>query len=302
MSGQLLMFSPPTWTGLRSVTSLLASVGGPMHSGSPDGRKINQSGQPRVRANRSVKPVSNWEQKTRATYGRCFDVWLAGADLQQSLASKLHQRLAAFGSPEFELTWRDWDMQSGPQICALRASGRRKSDNGSTGWPTPQTAEPGGPPRPSQSGNESQDGILRQNRTVEAVAGWPTPDTNKRGGPQSPEKRKSGGHSVNLQDAVTMAGYHTPCARDYRQSSRSKQGLVPQCHRVFGVTPSGTTAPTEKPAALVLNPRFSLWLMGFPAEWASCGARAMQSCRNSRRNLSKRAKKSSTDKSPPTET
>jgi len=35
---------------------------------------------------------------------------------------------------------------------------------------------------------------------------------------------------------------------------------------------TGTTSPpsiagTEKPAASVLNPRFSGWLMGFPAIW-----------------------------------
>jgi hypothetical protein len=29
--------------------------------------------------------------------------------------------------------------------------------------------------------------------------------------------------------------------------------------------------------------RFALWLMGYPAEWASCGERAMQSSRKSRR-------------------
>jgi len=41
----------------------------------------------------------------------------------------------------------------------------------------------------------------------------------------------------------------------------------------------------------MLNPRFSPWLTGFPAEWASCGARAMQSCRKSRRSLSGRSSK-----------
>ena len=35
-----------------------------------------------------------------------------------------------------------------------------------------------------------------------------------------------------------------------------------------------------------LNPEFVLWLMGFPAIWASCGARAMLSCRLLRRSSS----------------
>ncbi|WP_225578870.1 hypothetical protein [Novacetimonas hansenii] len=36
-----------------------------------------------------------------------------------------------------------------------------------------------------------------------------------------------------------------------------------------------------------LNPEFSLWLMGFPAAWASCGVQAMQSSRKPQRPSSK---------------
>jgi hypothetical protein len=43
---------------------------------------------------------------------------------------------------------------------------------------------------------------------------------------------------------------------------------------VFGEEPDGCHAKTERRGQL--NPKFSLWLMGYPAEWASCGARAMQ--------------------------
>jgi hypothetical protein len=41
------------------------------------------------------------------------------------------------GSILFELTWRDAVTPSGHRICALRASARRTSGNGSTSWPTP---------------------------------------------------------------------------------------------------------------------------------------------------------------------
>jgi len=55
----------------------------------------------------------------------------------------------------------------------------------------------------------------------------------------------------------------------------------PLSEQAFALAPgqpsSGSNAATEKPGQL--NPAFSLWLQGYPEEWASCGARAMQSSR-----------------------
>jgi hypothetical protein len=42
------------------------------------------------------------------------------------------------------------------------------------------------------------------------------------------------------------------------------------------------SAETEKPVKSQLNPRFSLWLMGFPIEWAYCGEQVTPSSRKSR--------------------
>jgi hypothetical protein len=52
---------------------------------------------------------------------------------------------------------------------------------------------------------------------------------------------------------------------------------------VVGPTASGTSAKTASSAGYRLNPAFSLWLMGYLDEWISCGDRAMQSFRRSRR-------------------
>jgi len=132
-------------------------------------------------------------------------------------------------------------------ICALRASVRRTSGNGCTGWPTPKVA----------SGDYQY---------------------------------SNGDHSkpaLNLAGVAKLAGWVTPQARDAngvtqnfcRPDKPKDDSLADQ---TLGLILSGTTAETARPAASRLNPRFSLWLMGYPAEWACSGERAMQSCRKSR--------------------
>jgi hypothetical protein len=56
----------------------------------------------------------------------------------------LRQALEGRGSPLYGLTWKPWAMESGPPICALRASAPRTSDSGcggeASGWPTPDAS------------------------------------------------------------------------------------------------------------------------------------------------------------------
>src|SRR5690606_28095840 len=65
--------------------------------------------------------------------------------LQLSLASRLRVLMDVDGSPEYELTWSQWDMPWGPPICRLRASARRTSGNGfgglRGGWATPKASD-----------------------------------------------------------------------------------------------------------------------------------------------------------------
>jgi hypothetical protein len=61
-----------------------------------------------------------------------------------------------------------------------------------------------------------------------------------------------------------------------------------QTHTAGWATPRH--GKTTDMAGWKLNPRFSLWLMGYPDEWACCGERAMQSSRKSRKRSSKQQK------------
>jgi hypothetical protein len=138
------------------------------------------------------------------------------------------------------------------------------------------------------------------------LAGWNSQranDAEKRG--MVSEDPRNG-----LVNQANMSGWPTACARDWRQSGRSKQGLRPATDNVlFGqmqygglalmgtfveslherINFRGALEPFIRPKKVysksrMLNPRFSLWLMGFPEGWASCGERVTRSSRRKRRN------------------
>lgn len=196
--------------------------------------------------------------------------------------------MAAYGSPEYELTWKDWDMQSGPQICALRGSPRRSSDSGFTGWPTPLACDADGGPRV----NDGKRGA----RLREVLFGWATPAAHEAGG--TPEqflarKVKARANGASLGVSVTslsmqaqLHGWATPTTRDHKDGASI--GTVP----VNGLLGRQVWAYAETTAGrVVLNPAFHLWLQGYPAAWHSSGEAAMRSFPSSRRSSSSPAKK-----------
>jgi len=101
---------------------------------SEDGHSPSESRNGKDRSGLSVAPVSRSAQPdewgawvTSGTCGPLFEGSSPSAALQQSLESRLRAALDVNGSPEYELTWKHWDMPSGLPICALRASARHTS-------------------------------------------------------------------------------------------------------------------------------------------------------------------------------
>jgi hypothetical protein len=118
-----------------------ASPGGHLRSDLRDSLTPDLFGQEAAPVSRSALRGEGLEKKTSATSGPCSAISLKSLALQKSLESRLRERLEGIGSPEYALTWRKWDMQSVPPICALQARGHRTSGRAYIGLPTPAARE-----------------------------------------------------------------------------------------------------------------------------------------------------------------
>ena len=121
---------------------------------------------------------------------------------------------------------------------------------------------------PARKGNLDELGSMAQ------MAGWQTPKGTGGGNVSRGNDRK--GEQL-LAGEAQMTGWPTPMAQTPAQNGNNAAGNSDSSR--------ATVAKVQTPdmTGWKLNPRFSLWLMGYPDAWASCGARAMQSCRKSRR-------------------
>ncbi len=205
--------------------------------------------------------------------------------LQACLTSALRRRMPLDGCDLYALTWKERVTPSGRQICALRASAVRTSVSASgserSGWPTPAANAYGEDLEKElarrarlkeQHGNGNGAGLTLA--VVSQMAGWPTPTTRDHFPAHSDEyvaAKKAQGHGMqNLNDTAALSN-------------------GPARFTASGEMLIGSSAGMESGGQL--SPEHSRWLMGYPAEWGSCGATAMQSLRPSRRSSSKPGKK-----------
>jgi hypothetical protein len=204
------------------------------------------------------------------------------AALQARGVEILKRRLSGRGSMMYNLTWRMHCTPSGRLIYRLRGSGHRISGNGAFSGPTIYDLVPAVTMRRLNGvSTTSQD----------QVAPWPTPMA---GNPGKPGVYNPAGNTDSSRKTVALAGWSTPTTRDHKDGASvgtvPVNGLLgrqvwltgPARLTVSGEMLTGSSARMSDGGQL--NPAFSLWLMGFPDAWGSCGARAMQSCRKSRRS------------------
>jgi len=232
--------NPATYEATHSATSLPALASGPSRCVELAGLTPAQYGQLLAPANLSARQAAEMGLMMSGISGQRSTSSSPSFALESSLVSKLQARTQHLGSTLYKMTWKAWIMPSGRSRSRLRASVRRTSETGSTGWPTPSAHEFGGNPEVSIAckqalgiGNTCT--ILSQAATL---AGWNTPDTTMTQAKSRPPvlgNRKPTDPQISLADqAFHLASWATPSARDWRSASGSPEFLAERAEQTRG--------------------------------------------------------------------
>jgi len=311
------MSKQKTSKGLHSAISSRVSEGGQKRWNLQDGAQIDLFGQEALPVSLSQSQESRKPQTMSDTCGPSGSISSESASLQSYLESKLAPLSDMDGLIPFKKTWKQKTTPAQRRYCQLQVSALSTKETDSGSWPTPaaRDGKDGAAPSVMNSGRSDKmahcvhliedvsrwptpaardykgvSGSGRQERKNHptdtlpnaAVAIWLTPTTSDTNGTRELDGKRSGG--LNTQ-ATTL--WTTPTRDDTTQRKKKyAQGGSPlsyQSSQVSGMESKPSSAKTEKSAPSQLNPRFSLWLMGYPIEWAYCAERVTPLSRRSRR-------------------
>jgi hypothetical protein len=261
------MFDQMSFWDTPNVTSLPESADGLLPFGSQDGQTTSRCGREVAHARPSRQPGRKNHVLTAAekviyatlanpdissasiadvlatptvdTCGLSFPGSSKSVALERFSGSRLREIMGGYGSPEYVLTWKAWDMAYGPATCALRASVRRISVSDCSGWATPAARDYKSESATTEFNAKRDSHSLGKPLSYQAeIAGWPT---------------------VTATDAI-------------------KQGRVSPRKGAMGLSETVGAIQSGFPAVTVskggLNPALARWLMGYPEEWCQAAIKA----------------------------
>lgn len=165
-------------------------------------------------------------------------------------------------------------LQSNPEkAMERRAQGHQLNlDDAATlaAWTTPQAHDVTPRSKGQKAKHGTKHGCADLNADV-ALASWPTPQTFDASNDGQPRALRYKGNAPS--EAGNLRRPDTPGS--YRGDLKDYAGLT------SGPMSAGSPAATANCGQL--NPRFSLWLMGYPTAWASYAERVMLSARRQRK-------------------
>ena len=199
---------------------------------------------------------------------------------------------SSWPTPKAKEVTEDYDQYIKRMKSSRHAKNRGKTEPASvsmaaqlTYWLTPTTSDTNGVRQP--------DGKRGLGLNTQAQTAWPTPAARDGKGVSGPGRQeKKGNPSDTVPNAAATVPWATPNTMDHMKQ-RSDEALARAKQKAgcsnlkdqipySGEAQKSSTAETENIAPSQLNPRFSLWLMGYPIEWAYCAERVTPSSRKRR--------------------